>query len=111
MSRATDVCAQPVLRSPRQSPAKEESMRRLAVVAPVLLAVLVGALPAHAWTWPVEGPVLRPFQFGRDPYASGQHRGVDVGAPAGSPVRAPASGTVTFAGVVPHGGRALTITT
>ncbi|MBW3593655.1 MAG: peptidoglycan DD-metalloendopeptidase family protein, partial [Actinobacteria bacterium] len=85
-------------------------MRRVAVV-PALLAVLVGATPAHAWTRPVDGPVLKPFSLGEDAYAAGYHRGVDLAAPAGSPIRAPASGAVTFAGVVPEGGRTLTITT
>ena len=78
---------------------------------PVLIAFLVGALPARAWTWPVEGPVLRSFSFEGGPYAAGQHRGIDVGAPAGTPVRAPAGGDVTFAGSVPRYGRTVTITT
>jgi murein DD-endopeptidase MepM/ murein hydrolase activator NlpD len=85
-------------------------MRRIAMV-PALLAVLVGAPPAHAWTRPVDGPVLKPFSLGEDAYAAGYHRGVDLAAPAGSPIRAPASGTVTFAGVVPDGGRTITIAT
>jgi hypothetical protein len=81
------------------------------VTLPVLIAFLVGALPAHAWTWPVAGPVLQRFQFGGDPYAGGQHRGVDVGAPPGTIVVAPASGLVTFAGTVPQHGRTVTIAT
>ena len=85
-------------------------MRRL-VLLPALLAILVGAPPALAWTWPVDGPVLQPFVLGGDPYASGQHRGIDVGAAEGAPVRAPAPGTVTFAGTVPGGGRSITIQT
>ena len=59
---------------------------------PVLIAFLVGALPAHAWTWPVAGPVLQPFQLGSDPYAPGQHRGIDVGAPPGRPSSRTAGG-------------------
>ena len=63
-------------------------------------------IPAAAgWAWPVDGPVLRPFSLGADPYAGGQHRGVDVGEAVGAPVRAPAGGTVSFAGPVPGGGR------
>ena len=85
-------------------------MRRLAVVSSVLIALLVPS-GAQAWTWPVEGPVLRPFVFGSDPYAAGQHRGIDVGGGLGESVRAPAAGTVSFAGSVPAGGRALTIRT
>ena len=50
-------------------------MRRFAV----LLSLCAVALPvsaAGAWTWPVDGPVLRPFSFDRaHPYAAGQHRG------------------------------------
>jgi hypothetical protein len=80
-----------------------------------LLAVVVAALAiapvAAAWTWPVDGPVLRRFSLGDDPYAGGQHRGVDVGADVGAPVRAPAAGTISFAGGVPGGGLAVTIRT
>ena len=86
-------------------------MKRLVILLPVLLAFQVGVQPALAWTWPVEGPVLRPFILGENPYAGGQHRGIDIGAPTGTSVRAPAGGTVSFAGTVPTGGRTLTIRT
>ncbi len=86
-------------------------MKRLVALLPVLTALQVGVPPALAWTWPVDGPVLRPFVLGDDPYAAGQHRGIDVGATAGAPVRAPAAGAVTFAGTVPGGGRTVTIQT
>ena len=42
--------------------------------------------------WPVTGDVLRPFVFGDDPYAGGQHRGIDVAGDLGADVKAPASG-------------------
>ena len=84
-------------------------MRRLVVVC--VLAALAAPGAASAWSWPVEGPVLRPFVFGSDPYAGGQHRGIDVGARVGESVRAPVGGAVSFAGSVPNGGRALTIRT
>jgi Peptidase family M23 len=86
-------------------------MKRLIVLLPVLVSLQVGVPPALAWTWPVDGPVLRPFVLGDDPYAAGQHRGVDLGASAGSPVRAPSAGTVTFAGSVPGSGRSITVET
>jgi len=86
-------------------------MRRLVILLPVLLAFQVGVKPALAWTWPVDGPVLRQFTLGSDPYAGGQHRGIDIGAPSGTPVRAPASGRVSFAGTVPGGGQTLTLET
>jgi hypothetical protein len=86
-------------------------MKRLVILLPVLLAFQVGVQPAFAWTWPVDGPVLRPFDLGDDPYAGGQHRGIDIGAPQGAAVIAPAGGRVTFAGSVPTGGRAVAIRT
>jgi hypothetical protein len=80
-----------------------------------LLAAVVAALAlvptAAAWTWPVDGPVLRRFALGDDPYAGGQHRGVDVGGAVGVSVRAPAAGSVSFAGPLPGGGLGVTIGT
>src|SRR3954463_5624311 len=84
-------------------------MRRLLVVC--LVAALCGAPAARAWSWPVGGPVIEPFVFGDDPYAGGQHRGIDVGAPTGSLVAAPTGGTISFAGTVPVSGKSLTIQT
>jgi Peptidase family M23 len=86
-------------------------MKRLVALLPVLIAFQAGAPPALAWTWPVEGPVLRPFVLGDDPYAGGQHRGVDIAGGAGAPVRSPATGAVSFAGTVPGGGRTVTVRT
>lgn len=86
-------------------------MKRLLLLLPAFLAFQVSASPALAWTWPADGPVLRYFQFGDDPYASGQHRGIDIQAHDGSDVLAPASGLVTFGGTVPSGGKTLTIET
>src|SRR6186997_1054248 len=86
-------------------------MKGLALLLPVLVALQVGVQPALAWAWPVDGPVLRSFVLGDDPYAGGQHRGIDIGAPAGTTVRAPASGTVSFAGTVPTGVKTLTLRT
>jgi hypothetical protein len=86
-------------------------MKRVVILLPVLLALQVGVQPALAWTWPVDGPVLHEFSLGDDPYGAGHHRGVDIAAPAGTAVRAPVEGTVSFAGTVPGGGRAVTIRT
>lgn len=54
---------------------------------------------AAAWAWPVVGPVIRAFDPPDSPYGSG-HRGIDIAAPLGTPVRAPAPGVVSFAGKV-----------
>jgi hypothetical protein len=71
----------------------------------VVLLVLVWAPVARAWTWPVRGPVVQGFSFDKEhPYAAGQRRGIDIGSSGGIPVLAPASGTVTFAGVMPESG-------
>src|SRR3954468_6693182 len=86
-------------------------MRGLALLLPVLVALQVGVQPALAWAWPVDGPVIRPFVLGDDPYAGGQHRGIDIGATPGTSIRAPASGSVSFAGTVPSGGKTVTIRT
>ena len=83
-------------------------MRRV-TLGLALLVVLSWASPAAAWTWPLGGDVLRPYSLGSDAYASGQHRGVDVAGVSGEIVRAPASGIVSFAGVVPGSGRTVTV--
>jgi peptidase M23-like protein len=80
-------------------------------VAVLAAAALIQAPAAAGWSCPVDGPVLRPFVFGDDPYAGGQHRGIDIGAPPETPVRAASAGTVSFAGTVPSGGRTVTVQT
>ena len=60
-------------------------MKRVVALLPVLIAFQAGAPPALAWTWPADGPVLRPFVLGDDPYAAGQHRGIDVASPRPAP--------------------------
>jgi len=84
-------------------------MRCLALVAVVALAVPGAAL---AWTWPADGPVLRPFLFDRSqPQLPGQHRGIDVAGAAGATVVSPVDGVVTFAGTTPGNGLTLSIRT
>lgn len=81
------------------------------LVCAIVTAALAAPASAVAWSWPVGGPVLRHFSFGADPYAAGQHRGIDIGAPTGARVIAPAAGTVSFAGSVPRGGKTVTLQT
>jgi hypothetical protein len=85
-------------------------LRRLPLVGVVFF---LWAPAAYGWSWPVQGPVLQAFSYDEvHPYASGQHRGVDIGVEAaGDPVAAPAGGTITFAGTVPTSGECVTIET
>jgi hypothetical protein len=84
---------------------------------PILLLLLAFLLPAPSaaagglagWRWPVGGPVLAPYAVGASPYAAGQHRGIDIGAPRGSPVRAACTGRVRFAGVAARNGRTVSL--
>ncbi|MGZ4282000.1 MAG: murein hydrolase activator EnvC family protein, partial [Gaiellaceae bacterium] len=85
---------------------------RLLSAAVVAAATLIAPAPALGWSWPVHGSVLTPFSFDRGhPYVAGQHRGIDIGAPAGTRVEAPVSGSVAFAGTVPVSGKTVTIAT
>lgn len=83
-------------------------MPGLSAALAATLAIGVVALPAApdppvpafgTYAWPVQGPVLRGFEPPSSAYGAG-HRGIDIGAPLGSPVRAPGEGVVTFAGSV-----------
>ena len=80
----------------------------------VLAAIGLIALPQPARAQapgalvpPVDGPVARSFQAPASTYGPG-HRGIDYSVPSGTPVRAAAAGTVTFAGSV-AGNLAVTI--
>ncbi len=59
-----------------------------------------GAPARSAWQWPVSpAAIAHGFEPPALPWGSG-HRGVDLSATVGAPVRSPAAGTVTFAGAV-----------
>ncbi len=81
---------------------RSRSFAALLLTALLLLAAGSGAEPATAagtWPWPVAGPVLRGFDPPQSTYGAG-HRGIDIGAPVGTRITAPADGMVTFAGKV-----------
>ena len=84
-------------------------MRRLLFL---LIAFFALAAPADAaWVWPVSGDVITPYRNGTDPYAPGQHRGIDIAAPVGAPVVAAAAGEVRFAGTAGSSGLTIGIRT
>ncbi|HEY4719232.1 MAG TPA: M23 family metallopeptidase, partial [Candidatus Methylomirabilis sp.] len=69
-------------------------------------------LTATPSLWPTEGQVTSRFGPRTSPF-TGQpqhHTGVDIAAPPGTPVRAPAAGIVTFAGPLPGYGNVLVLT-
>jgi murein DD-endopeptidase MepM/ murein hydrolase activator NlpD len=81
---------------------------RLTVAVVLLVLTFAGPAPA-GWRPPVAGPVMRGFTVGANPFAGGQHRGVDLLAAPGAPVRAPCGGEVVVAGRVGSSGRVVTL--
>jgi murein DD-endopeptidase MepM/ murein hydrolase activator NlpD len=65
--------------------------------SPLAAAQRGGRVPALRM--PVAGPVVRGFEARAGPFGPG-HRGIDIAAPPGERVRAPAAGRVVFAGTV-----------
>lgn len=87
-------------------PASVPAGLRAGAALVVLLALSAAAadpprVPGSHWSWPVAPPhaIARPFVAPATEYGAG-HRGIDIRAPAGSVVRAPADGVVHFAGFV-----------
>lgn len=81
-------------------------VRVVAAAAALLLAATAGVadpprVVSARWSWPVGPPhaLVRPYVAPASEYGAG-HRGIDIRAPAGSLVRAPADGVVHFAGFV-----------
>jgi murein DD-endopeptidase MepM/ murein hydrolase activator NlpD len=69
---------------------------------------MLAALPSR---WPVRGSVNSGFGGRSSPWSSKSefHSGLDIGAPVGTQVKAPAPGTVVFAGTHPEYGQALIV--
>ena len=86
--------------------------RLLPVTAALFLVSLAHAGPAHgAWMWPLQGELITPYRNGDDPYAAGQHRGIDIAGAVGAPVSAAAAGEVRFAGTAGSSGLTVSVRT
>lgn len=70
---------------------------KLVVMTAAILATL--AVPVSAYVAPVRAPIVDFFRAPDQPYGPG-NRGIDYATETGTPVRASASGVVTFAGAV-----------
>ncbi len=88
-------------------------MRRLLPLTTALLTALLAPVsPAvAAWTWPLRGEVITGYRNGDDPYAAGQHRGIDIAGAVGAPVLAAVAGEVRFAGVAGSSGLTVSVRT
>lgn len=88
-------------------------MRRFAisiVLALAALALVPGSALGGGWGWPLEGSVIAPFAQSSDPYASGDHRGIDIEAAEGTTVVAPIGGKVRWTGTLGAGGKMVSLT-
>jgi peptidase M23-like protein len=88
------------------------AMRLLLAAAASFVAFLALAGPARAeWIWPLRGSVITTYRNGDDPYAGGQHRGIDIAGPVGARVVAAAGGEVRFAGTAGSSGLTVSVRT
>ena len=67
--------------------------------------------PFAGQVMPVDGPVSSEFGYRNDPFHGGRrfHKGIDIAAPTGSPIRSLASGVVTMAEERPGLGRVVAV--
>src|SRR5262245_31331059 len=89
-------------------------MLRLSLTITAALLSLPAFAPAARaadWVWPLQGEVITAYRNGADPYAGGQHRGIDIAGPVGAPVIAAAGGEVRFAGTAGSSGLTVSLRT
>jgi hypothetical protein len=79
----------------------------IALVAFLALTETAGA----DWVWPLRGQVITTYRNVDDPYAGGQHRGIDIAGPVGARVVAAAGGEVRFAGTAGSSGLTVSVRT
>jgi hypothetical protein len=104
------VIKNPALVNPPAS-AMDRIEREQAHLARVLNTWVPDTAPDLSFIWPADGPQtsgfgLRRFYNGEE---GSRHMGIDIGAPEGAPVRAPADGVVADAGDYYFCGHTLTI--
>jgi hypothetical protein len=80
------------------------------------LALFTGFLGAPGaaraeWVWPLRGELITTYRNGGDPYAGGQHRGIDIAGPVGARVVAASGGEVRFAGTAGSSGFTVSVRT
>ncbi len=118
-NRAFEARRPPPPPSVASVPIPPDSLRRLLPPLGAALLLWAGwvapfAAPAAVaapgrWLRPVPGETARPFAYGSNPFARGQHRGADLSAPPGARVRSACAGVVVFAGRVPGHGRGVSV--
>jgi hypothetical protein len=87
-------------------------MRFFLTATVFVLAFLGLTVPASAeWVWPLRGQVITPYRNVDDPYAGGQHRGIDIAGPVGARVVAAAAGEVRFAATAGSSGLTVSVRT
>jgi Peptidase family M23 len=87
-------------------------MRLFLTAAATCVTFLGLAGPARAaWIWPLHGNVITTYRNGDDPYAGGQHRGIDIAGPVGAGVVAAAGGEVRFVGTAGSSGVTVSVRT
>jgi hypothetical protein len=89
-------------------------MLRLSLTITAALLSLTAFAPtarAADWVWPLQGEVITAYRNVADPYAGGQHRGIDIAGPVGAPVVAAAGGEVRFAGTAGSSGLTVSLRT
>jgi Peptidase family M23 len=80
-------------------------------------ALAVAAIPGFTgtanaqWVWPLRGQVITTYRNVDDPYAGGQHRGIDIAGQVGARVAAAAGGEVRFAGTAGSSGLTVSVRT
>jgi Peptidase family M23 len=85
----------------RVTPVRVTPLPSALLLALVAVISVPSSAAAERWRRPVPGGVARSFSYSRAaPFRAGAHRGADLAARPGTPVRTACAGTVLFAGRV-----------